>query len=101
MTTMPRFGIFAMILLFFLPSGAQERPLIVKLKVEHNGRERPVPEQVTLSSDEHSVRVSVRDGKFEIPPEFAHAKSVTFATVVDGEDIRIPAMRNEDFTEEY
>jgi hypothetical protein len=63
--------------------------MIVKLTVKHNGREKPAPDRVTLSFDNHSVQVPVRDGKFEVPSEAAGAESVTFAADVGKDHIRI------------
>ncbi len=70
------------------PAGP-EGPTLVKLTVKRDGREKPAPNQITLSFNNHAVQMPVRDGKFEVPPEITGALRVTFAADVDGDQIRI------------
>jgi hypothetical protein len=89
MTNMSKLGVFGVLLLLLLPSIAQEGPMVVKLTVKHDGQEKPAPDHVTLSFDKHSVQVSVREGKFEVPTEATGAHRITFATDVGDDHIRV------------
>jgi hypothetical protein len=68
---------------------AQEKATVVNLVVKHDGKEKPAPDHVTLSFDEHSVQIPVRDSRFEVPPEFVSAQNVTFAVDVEGAHILV------------
>jgi hypothetical protein len=94
------FGAMGILLLSSLPSAAQQRSTTVHLRVMHDGHERPAPDHITLSFGDHSLRIPIREGKFEIPPEFVVAHKVTLATDVDGDRIRLSSITGEDFTQE-
>lgn len=100
MMTMSRLGIIGVVLLLFLPSGAQEGAMVVKLAVKHDGQDKPAPDHVTLSFEKHSVQIPVRDGKFEVPPEFVSAQKVTFAANVEGDHIRVSKLSGKLFKKE-
>jgi hypothetical protein len=89
-----------MLLLSFLQSAAQQRPAIVNLTIIHNGRQRPAPAEIRVSFGGHSLRVPVREGKFEAPPELVAAQSVTLETDVEGSHIRLIHVNGKDFTQE-
>jgi len=96
-------GVVGLLLLLSLPAATQEGPLVVKLTVKHDGKEKPPPDQVTLSFDSHSAQLPVRDGKFKVPAEFAKAHEVTFAADLGGDHIQITNVSaklfsNEDWT---
>jgi len=74
--------------------------MAVKLTVKRDGEERPVPDYVTLSFDKRSERIPVRDGKFEVPSEFATAKKLTFATDLEGDHILISDLYSSKFVHE-
>lgn len=73
----------------FLSMTAQQEPAIVKLTVKHDGRERPAPDHVTLTFQDRSVRLPIRDSKFEVPIEFLRAPEVTIATDLGRDQIRV------------
>ena len=81
-----------------LPSVAQQKAAIVNLVVKHNGKQKPAPDRVTLSFSEHSVQIPVRDGRFEVPPEFVNAQKVTFAVDVEGDHILVSDLSGTLFT---
>ena len=74
-------------------------PAVVTLTVKHDGQVRPVPDHVTLSFDKLSMQVPVRDGKFEVPPEFASAKKITFAADIEGDHILVSDLYREKFVQ--
>lgn len=92
-----RLGALTLLLLLLLPCSAQEGPVIVKLTIRHDGQVKSVPRHVTLTFDNHSARISVRDDKFEVPAEFLRAKKVTFATLLDSEQVRISNLSGREF----
>jgi hypothetical protein len=89
-----------MLLLSFLPAAAQQPPAIVNLKVIHNGRVRPAPAEIKVRFGGHSLRIPVREGKFEAPPELVSAQRVTLETDVAGSHIRLIHVNGKDFTQE-
>jgi len=84
----------------FVCHRVREGPLVVKLTVKHDGKDEPPPDQVTISFDSHSAQLPVRDGSFEVPPEFVKADEVTFAAEVGGDHIRITNLRGTMFSME-
>ena len=87
--TINKIAVLLVVQLLLLPIAAQEGPMLVKLTVKHDGQEKPAPNQITLSFNNHSVQIPVRDGRFEVPSEITSAQRVTFAADVDGDQIRI------------
>jgi hypothetical protein len=88
-------------LLLALPAwAAQQEPVVVTFKVIHNGRTRPAPKHIRLSLNGHSLEMPIRNGKFQVPPEFLAARKVIFETDVDGSHIRLPDISGSDFTDE-
>ncbi len=87
--TMSRFAVLAVALQLLLPAVAQEQPMVMKLTVKHDGQNVPTPDQVTLSFNNRSVQVPVRDGRFEVPSEATWAQNVTFTAEIGDETIRM------------
>ena len=74
--------------------------MTVNLKVIHNGRERPAPAEIKVSFGGRSLRIPVREGKFEVPSELVVAQRVTLETDVAGTHIRLVHVNGKDFTQE-
>ena len=100
MITKRKLGVLGVLLLSFLLSAAQEGTMVVKLTVKHDGQEKPAPDQVTLSFDDHSLQILVREGKFEVPPEVTNAREVTFVADIEGDRIRIAGISGRKFVHE-
>lgn len=86
--------------LLFLLLAAQSGPATVSLTIKHNGRPVALPPHVTLSFDNQSIDLAIRNGRFEVPPGVLQAKSVTFSTVVEGDEIRAAGINGVKFTNE-
>jgi hypothetical protein len=86
-----------MLLLSFLQSPAQQLPTTVQIRVIHNGRQCSAPAEITASFGGHSLRIPVREGKFEAPPELVAAQSVTVETDVKDSHIRLTKIAGADF----
>lgn len=97
MITTRKLGVSGVLLLSFLLSAAQEGAMVVKLTVKHDGQEKPVPDHVTLSFDDHSLQIPVREGKFEVPPQVIGAHEVAFATDIEGEHVRVTGIAGRKF----
>ncbi len=100
MKNLTRIGAMGMLLVSFLHAAAQQQSRTVHLTVIHDGRPRPAPHQIKLSFGDHSLRIPVREGKFEVPAEFVAARRVTFETDVEDSHIRLTKIAGADFTEE-
>ena len=74
--------------------------MVVKLTVRHDGLERAAPEQITLTFDKHSVQIPLRDGTFEVPPQAAGARKISFAARVGDDQILIPDLSGTKLTQE-
>ena len=94
-------GAVGVLILSFLLSAPKEGAMAVNFKVKHNGQEKPVPDHVTLSFDDQSVQIPVRDGKFEVPPEVARAQKITFAVEVEGYQITVHDLSSTKLSQEY
>jgi hypothetical protein len=79
------------------PAEAQHRPTTVHITVIHNGHRRPAPAEITASFAGRSLRMPVRDNKFEAPPDLVAAQSVTVETDVGGSHIRLTNITGADF----
>ena len=66
-----------------------EHPSLVKLVVQHNGQDQPLPKTITLATYSRREEIPVQDGRFEVPVEFLKAEKVTFAAEIAGETVRI------------
>jgi len=86
-----------MLLLSFLQSPAQRQPTTVHITVIHNGHQCPAPAVITANFGGRSLRMPVRDEKFEAPPEVVAARSVTVETDVQDSHIRITKIAGADF----
>jgi len=100
MKNLARFGTIGMLLLSLVQSAAQQPPTIVNLKVIHNGRQTLAPAEIKVSFAGHSLRIPVREGKFEVPPEIVAAQRVTLETDVAGSHIRLLHVNGKDFAQE-
>jgi hypothetical protein len=100
MKNLTRFGAMGMLLLSLVQSAGQQGPTIVNLTVIHNGRKRPAPAEIRASFGAHSLRIPLRDGRFEVPPELTAAPRVTLDTYAEGDHIRITHITGTDFTQE-
>lgn len=81
-------------------AAAQHSPTIINLKIIHNGRELPCPAEINVSFGGRSLRIPVREGKFEAPPELVVAQRVTLETDIGSSHIRLVHLNGEDFTQE-
>ncbi|MGB0035612.1 MAG: hypothetical protein WBP79_09075 [Candidatus Acidiferrales bacterium] len=97
---MSKLGVIAVLLLSFFPSAAQDGTTVVKLTVKHDGKESPAPDHITLSFDDHSLQIPVRDGRFEVSPDVTGAQKVTIATDVEGDHIKVSDLSGKMFTQE-
>ncbi len=86
-----------MLLLSFLQSPAQQQPTTVHITVIHNGHQCPAPAEITASFGGRSLRMPVRDDKFEAPPEVVAAQSVTVETDVQDSHIRLTKIAGAEF----
>ncbi len=80
-----------LLLAFLIVSSAcaQESPAFVKLTAKHNEEARPVPDVIVLGFEGYSRKLSVKDGRFEVPPDLLRVKGeVTFLAHLDGEQIQ-------------
>lgn len=81
------------LLLLTISSIAQHKSYVVKLLVFHDAREKPPPDYVILSFDKQSVRIPVRDGKFEVPVEIVNSEKFTFDTDIGDDHIKFSGIR--------
>lgn len=86
------------LLLSFLQSPAQQRPTTVHITVIHSGHQRPAPAEITACFGGHTLRIPVREDRFEAPPELVAAQSVTVETDVEDSHIRLTKLAGADFT---
>jgi hypothetical protein len=98
MKNLARFG--AMVVLSVCQSQAQQPPVIVNLKVIHNGRAKGTPTEIKVSFGGHSLRIPVREGRFEAPPQLVAAQKVILETDVVGSHIRLLHINSNDFSSE-
>jgi hypothetical protein len=98
MKNLTRFAAMGMLLLAFLQSAAQQQPATVHITVIHNGRQIPAPAEIRVSFGGHTLRIPVREDKFEAPPELVAAQSVTVETDVEDSHIRLSKIAGADFT---
>jgi hypothetical protein len=102
MTTLAKIAAAGTLLLPFLQVPApQPSPASVHLSVIHSGRQRPAPAEITASFDGRSVRIPLRDGEFQVPPEVVAAESVTVETDVENSHIRLTGVHGWAFTCEH
>src|SRR5258708_7373568 len=100
MITTHKLEILGVLLLSFLLAAAHEGAMVVKLTVKHDGQEKPAPDHITLSFDDHSLQIPVRDGKFEVPPEVVGAHKVAFAADLGDDHVRVTGISGEKFARE-
>jgi len=100
MMKLKKIGVVGALLLLSLPAATQQGPLVVRLTVRHDGKEKPPPDQITISFDGHSAQIPVRDGKFKVPPEFTKANEVIFATDIGGDHILVTNLSGKLFSQE-
>lgn len=74
---------------FLLLAARQPANSVIKLVIQHDGKEERAPDHVTLIFDKHSVQMPIQDGRFEVPPEFLSADKFTFTIDLEGEHISV------------
>jgi len=74
--------------------------MTVNVKVIHNGQEKPAPVEIVVTFEGHSLRIPVRKGRFEAPPQLIAAQKVTLETDTEGSHIRLVHLNGKDFTAE-
>lgn len=89
MTVMKKGKVIALLLLLVLPAKAQEKPTVVKLAVMHDGQGKPTPNKITLTFNNHSIQVTVRDGEFEVPSEIKNSENFTLITDIGKDHIQL------------
>ena len=77
-----------------------QHPATVHLKVLHDGRNVAAPTMIKVTFDGHSLRLPVRDGKFEAPTELLAAPKVILETNVADSHIRLVNVTGWDFAYE-
>jgi hypothetical protein len=61
----------------------QEKPIVIRLKVFHDGQESPTPNQITLSFDKQRLNIPVKNGTFEVPSKVLTASEVGVSADID------------------
>jgi hypothetical protein len=89
MMVMSKMKVIALLLLLVLPAKAQEKPTVVKLAVIHDGQGKPTPNKITLTFNNHSIQVTVRDGEFEVPSEIRNSEKFTLITDIGKDHIQL------------
>jgi len=84
----------------FLQSPPQKHPVNVRITVIHNGRQIAPPAEINVSFGGHSLKIPVREGKFEVPPELMAARRVGLDADVGGDHIRFTHLTGMDFTDQ-
>lgn len=97
MNNLARFGVMGMLLLSFLQLLAQQKSSSVHITVIHNGYQCSAPAEITASFGGHTLRMPIRDDKFEAPLEVVTARSVTVEADVQDMHIRITKVAGADF----
>ena len=89
MKKMVKLVAFGVLLMLSLPSATQQTSLVVRLRVEQDGKERPGPDHVILNYGGKSAKVPLHKGKFEVPPKVLDSQVVTFVASLDDDELRI------------
>jgi hypothetical protein len=72
------------VMLLMMPfSMAQEKPTRIRLKVFHDGQERPTPDKITLRFDKQTLNIPITKGAFEVPSQFLTASDVEINADID------------------
>ncbi len=91
--------LFVALLLIIIPSfAAKDESVTVALTIRHNGKDQPLPGQVTLEYEGRSEQLRVQNRLLVLPPEIHAAKSVTISFRLHKELIRIPNIVLSKFT---
>ncbi len=61
----------------------QEKPMVIRLKVFHDGQERPAPNQITFGFDKQTLKIPIKDGAFEVPSKVLTASDVEISADID------------------
>jgi len=64
-------------------SMGQKKPAVIRLKVFHDGQERPAPNRIPLSFDKQTLHIPIKNGAFEIPLQALPASDVNFSADID------------------
>ncbi len=97
---MNRIWFVGMVLISLVSSPGPGDPVVVALAVRYNGREQPPPTSVMLTIDGRSVRLPVRQGKFEVSSDVLNARDVMFAADIGPDHVRIPGLPGSKFSQD-
>jgi len=64
-------------------SVGQNKPTVIRLKVFHDGQERPTPDQITLRFDKQTLNIPITKGAFEVPLQVLTASDVGISADID------------------
>ena len=94
---------FIVVMILFFPifsSSEQQGPVTVSLRIVNNGHKAKLPNQMVLSTGDHSSRIAVLGGYFEVPSQFLTAKQIKLEMSIGGNHIHISHIRGMDFRKE-
>ncbi len=66
----------------FATAQEETKPTVIRLKVFHDGQERPTPNQITLSFDNQRLNIPIRNGAFTVPSNLTKS-DVGISTDID------------------
>jgi hypothetical protein len=64
-------------------SMGQDKPVVIRLKVFHDGQEKPVPDQITLHFNKQTLKIPIKKGAFEVSPQFLAETEVGIGVDID------------------
>ena len=79
----PNLPVLGVILALIPFSVGQGKPSVIRLKVFHNGQERPNPNQITLIFDKKKLAIPIKNGAFEVPSQLPFASDVEIIADID------------------
>jgi hypothetical protein len=72
------------VMLLMMPfSMAQQKPTRIRLKVFHDGQERPTPDKITLKFEKQTLSIPITKGAFEVPSQVLAASDVEVNADID------------------
>jgi hypothetical protein len=64
-------------------SVGQEKPTVIRLKVFHDGQERPIPTQITLGFNKKTLSIPITKGAFEVPSQVLTTSDIGISVDID------------------